>query len=97
MSQNSKHDLGQVLGQILGREKCLLNCPPVFGTYGVRIGPKLLFNLGGLTQGVVGILFGSLDFVQNTAGSFSILQSCNKILNQRMGLQHSSASPTRSA
>ena len=56
MSQNSKHDLGQVLGQILGREKCLLNCPPVFGTYGVRIGPKLLFNLGGLTQGVVGIL-----------------------------------------
>ena len=29
MSQNSKKDLGKVLGLILGREKCLLNCTPV--------------------------------------------------------------------
>ena len=50
---------------------------PVFGTYGVRIGPKLLYNLGGLTQGIVGVLFGSLDYVQNTAGLFSLLQSWN--------------------
>ena len=28
MSPNSKHDLGQVLGLILGRLKCLLNCIP---------------------------------------------------------------------
>ena len=48
---------------------------PIFGTYGVRIGPKLLYNLGGLTQGIVGVLFGSLDYVQNTAGLFSLLQS----------------------
>ena len=30
MSQNPKYDLGQVLGLILGREKCLLNCTPGF-------------------------------------------------------------------
>ena len=41
---------------------------PIFGTYGERIGPKLLFNLGGLTQGLVGIVFGSLDYIENTAG-----------------------------
>ena len=28
MSQNSKNDLGKVLGLILGQEKCLLNWPP---------------------------------------------------------------------
>ena len=28
MSQNSKNDLGKVLGLILGREKCQLNCTP---------------------------------------------------------------------
>ena len=28
MSKNSKHDLGQVLGLILGRQKGLLNCTP---------------------------------------------------------------------
>ena len=28
MSQNSKNDLGKVLGLILGQEKCLLNCTP---------------------------------------------------------------------
>ena len=27
-SQNPKHDLGQVLGLLLGRQKCLLNCTP---------------------------------------------------------------------
>ena len=26
MSQNSKHDLGQVLGLILGSKKCLMHC-----------------------------------------------------------------------
>ena len=30
MSQNPKHDLGQVLGLILGRQKCLSNCTPGF-------------------------------------------------------------------
>ena len=29
MSQNSKHYFGEVLGLILGRQKCLLNCTPV--------------------------------------------------------------------
>ena len=48
---------------------------PIFGAYGVRIGPKLLYNLGGLTQGIVGVLFGSLDYVQNTTGLFSLLKS----------------------
>ena len=28
MSQNPKHELGQVLGMILGQQKCLLNCTP---------------------------------------------------------------------
>ena len=28
MSQNSNHDLGRVLGLILGQQKCLLNCNP---------------------------------------------------------------------
>ena len=46
---------------------------PIFGTYGERIGPKLLFNLGGLTQGLVGIAFGSLDYIENTAGNNAAL------------------------
>ena len=32
MSQNCKHDLGQVLGLILGRGKCPLNCTPGVAT-----------------------------------------------------------------
>ena len=28
MSENFTHDFGQVLGQVLGRQKCLLNCTP---------------------------------------------------------------------
>ena len=28
MSENSKNDLGKVLGLVLGREKCQLNCTP---------------------------------------------------------------------
>ena len=32
MSQNSKHDLGKVLGLILGRQQCLLNCTPGYSS-----------------------------------------------------------------
>ena len=34
MSQTSKDDLGQALGHILGRNKCLLNCTPEWGCGG---------------------------------------------------------------
>ena len=40
---------------------------PIFGHYGERIGPKLLYNVGGLVQGVGGVCFGLLEFVKNTA------------------------------
>ena len=50
---------------------------PIFGTYGERIGPKLLFNLGGLTQGIVGIMFGSLDYIGNTTGLCDHVQICS--------------------
>ena len=37
MSQNSKHDLGQVQGLILGQQKCLLNCTPEVGMVEVAV------------------------------------------------------------
>ena len=39
---------------------------PIFGRYGTAIGPKLLYNTGGFVQGIGGICFGFLDYVQDT-------------------------------
>ena len=39
---------------------------PIFGRYGTAIGPKLLYNTGGFVQGLSGIAFGLLDYVQDT-------------------------------
>ncbi len=40
---------------------------PFFGRYGSMIGPKLLYNVGAFVQAIVGISFGCLDFVNDTA------------------------------
>eukprot|EP00095_Tigriopus_kingsejongensis_P001693 maker-scaffold3251_size9521-snap-gene-0.1 protein:Tk01693 transcript:maker-scaffold3251_size9521-snap-gene-0.1-mRNA-1 annotation:"chromaffin granule amine" len=40
---------------------------PIFAKYGNRIGPKLLYNIGALVQGVQGICFGFLTYADNTA------------------------------
>ena len=37
---------------------------PLFGRYGGKVGSKVLFNVGAFTQGIVGIVFGFLDYVQ---------------------------------
>lgn len=42
---------------------------PIFGRYGAQIGPKILYNAGAFTQGIVGISFGFLEYVQDT-GAF---------------------------
>ena len=39
---------------------------PIIGRYGGKVGSKVLFNIGAFTQGLVGILFGFLDFVETT-------------------------------
>ena len=38
---------------------------PVFGAYGDRIGAKLLYNGAGFLQGLSGVLFGLLSFVED--------------------------------
>jgi len=38
---------------------------PIFARYGNVFGPKLLYNVGGVGQGLAGILFGFLDYVNN--------------------------------
>ena len=38
---------------------------PFFGRYGSKIGPKWLYNFGAFTQGVVGVSFGFLVYLQN--------------------------------
>ena len=40
---------------------------PIFGRLGPKLGPKLVYNVGGIAQGVVGILFGFLEYVDNVA------------------------------
>ncbi len=39
---------------------------PIFGRLGKRIGPKIVYNVGGFTQGLSGILFGLLVYVDDT-------------------------------
>ena len=36
---------------------------PLFGRYGGKVGSKVLFTVGAFTQGIVGIVFGFLDFI----------------------------------
>ena len=36
---------------------------PLFGRFGGKIGPKLLYNFGAFTQGIVGITFGFLVYI----------------------------------
>ena len=40
---------------------------PIFGRFGSKLGPKLVYNLGAFTQGIVGISFGFLGYIQNAA------------------------------
>ena len=40
---------------------------PIFGHIGPKLGPKLVYNVGGIAQGVVGILFGFLEYIDNVA------------------------------
>ena len=38
---------------------------PIFAKFGSRIGPKLLYNAGGFLQGISGIAFGFLEYVDD--------------------------------
>jgi MFS family permease len=38
---------------------------PIFGRYGAKIGPKLLYNAGAFTQGIVGLSFGFLVYIDD--------------------------------
>ena len=40
---------------------------PIFGAYGTQIGPKWLYNLGAFIQGICGISFGFLVYVEGVA------------------------------
>ena len=40
---------------------------PIFGANGTQIGPKLLYNCGAFLQGICGLCFGFLAFVQEVA------------------------------
>ena len=40
---------------------------PFFAHYGQKIGPKLLYNIGGIVQGVGGICFVLLVYVNDTS------------------------------
>ena len=40
---------------------------PIFGAFGTQIGPKWLYNLGAFIQGICGISFGFLVYVQGVA------------------------------
>ncbi len=39
---------------------------PIFAHYGPVIGPKLVYNIGSFSQGIDTILFGFLEFANNT-------------------------------
>jgi MFS family permease len=45
---------------------------PIFGKYGEKIGPKLVYNIGGFTQGIVGILFGTMSVTQRGSSHYPI-------------------------
>ena len=38
---------------------------PFFGKYGTKIGPKLLYNSGAYLQGICGLAFGFLTYIEN--------------------------------
>ena len=38
---------------------------PIFGKYGTRIGPKLLYGCGAIVLGVCGFLFGFLEYIDD--------------------------------
>ena len=42
---------------------------PIFGRYGGRIGPRVLYMTGGFLQGICGLTFGFLKYVDNV-GAF---------------------------
>jgi MFS family permease len=39
---------------------------PIFGKYGEKIGPRLVYNVLGFVEGTLGILFGTLTYVKET-------------------------------
>ena len=39
---------------------------PIFGKYGTKIGPKLLYCSGAAVLGIGGVLFGFLEYVDDT-------------------------------
>ena len=62
---------------------------PLFGRYGGKVGSKVLFTVGAFTQGIVGIVFGFLDFIKNPASLINqkclkenwVLQLCSLLTN----------------
>ena len=38
---------------------------PIFGRFGSKVGPRVLYTVGGFAQGICGILFGLLAYVDN--------------------------------
>jgi hypothetical protein len=38
---------------------------PIFGRYGAQIGPKILYNCGAYLQGICGVAFGFLTYIEN--------------------------------
>jgi len=40
---------------------------PIFGSYGSKIGLKLLYNSGAFIQAISGIMFGFLEYVDDTS------------------------------
>ena len=39
---------------------------PIFGRFGEKIGPVVLFRIGAFTNGLFGLAFGALAFVEDT-------------------------------
>ncbi len=58
---------------------------PVFGRWGAKIGPKLLYNSGAYLQGICGVAFGFLTYIDgaNLFIGLSYLLRCDliKLLN----------------
>jgi hypothetical protein len=56
---------------------CIVNltaciCCPIFSCVGKIIGPKIIYNVGGLTLGIATIVFGTLTYIED-AKSFILL------------------------
>ena len=45
---------------------------PIFGGYSAKIGPKICFNVGAVSQGVSGFLFAFLPYVNDVGGFIGI-------------------------